>query len=82
MTKISQDTAMGIAIVLTCLMILVRERWFLAETNKGRRLVGRFGPTRAMWILRGLLLTFALFGCCLATGVVRPIQWQRAPGTP
>lgn len=82
MTKISQDTAMGIAIVLACLMIFVREQWFLAETNKGRRLVGRFGPTRAIWILRGVLLAFSVFGCCLATGIVHPIQWRRASENP
>jgi len=82
MTKISQDTAMGIAIVLTCLMILARERWFLSETAKGRGLVTRYGQTRAMWILRGVLLAFGLFGCGLATGVVRPIQWHRAPENP
>ena len=66
---------MGIAIVLTCLMVLFRDRWFLAETTKGRRLVERFGAERAVWILRALLLLIAIFGGLLARGVIRPIQW-------
>ncbi len=75
MTKFSQDTAMGIAIVFACLMILFRDRWFLAETTKGQRLVQRYGAQRAVWILRGLLLVIAVFGGLLASGVVRPIKW-------
>lgn len=76
MTKFSQDLAMGVAIVLACLMILFRERWFLDNTTKGQRLVQRFGAERAVWILRGLLLLFATFGGLLASGTIRPIQWK------
>lgn len=75
MSKVAQDTAMGVAIVLTCVMILVRERWFLAETSKGQRLVKWCGPTTALWLLRGLLVTIAVFGGLLAGGVVHPIRW-------
>lgn len=75
MWKFSQDTAMGVAIILACLMILFRERWFLAETTKGQRLSARFGPSRALWILRGLLLAVATLGGLLAAGVIHPIRW-------
>lgn len=75
MWKFSQDTAMGIAIILACLMILFRERWFLAETTKGQRLTTRFGPVRAIWILRGLLFAVATLGGLLAAGVIHPIRW-------
>ncbi|MBS0206884.1 MAG: hypothetical protein JSS49_28755 [Planctomycetes bacterium] len=75
MSKVSQDATMGIAIVLACLMILVRERWFLAETSKGRGLVQWCGPTRALWLLRGILLALAAFGGLLASGQVRPLRW-------
>ena len=75
MPKISQDAAMGIAIVLACLMILVREKWFLAETTKGQRLVRWFGAVRALWILRAVLLTISAVGGLLAGGVIQPIRW-------
>lgn len=66
---------MGIAMVLFCLMILFRERWFLAETNKGQRLVRRFGDSGALWVLRSILVTIAIVGILLATGVIHPIRW-------
>jgi hypothetical protein len=75
MTTLSQDTVMGVAVVLACLMFLLRERWFLAQTGKGQRLVRRFGDARAVWILRGILLSIATLGILLATGWIRPIQW-------
>ncbi len=75
MARLSQDMVMGTAIVLVCLILLFRERWFLAETGKGQRLVRRFGIARAVWILRGLLLVIAILGGLLAGGIVRPIRW-------
>ena len=76
MSKSSQDLAMGIAIVLACLMILFRERWFLEHTVKGQRLVRRFGDARAAWVLRGLLLLIATLGGLLASGMIPRITWQ------
>ena len=75
MTKISQDTVMGIAIVLASLMLLVREQWFLSNTQKGRKLVEWFGAGTAVWVLRGTLTATAILGGLLAGGIVRPIQW-------
>ncbi|HEY4259556.1 MAG TPA: hypothetical protein VGM98_05345 [Schlesneria sp.] len=75
MWKLSQDTAMGIAIVLVCLMLLFRDQWFLVQTTKGQRLVQRFGVTRALWIFRGLLLALAILGGLLAAGIIHPIRW-------
>jgi hypothetical protein len=66
---------MGVALVLTCLLVLLRERWFLAETGKGQRLVKRFGVNGATWLLRGLLLAGAVFGGLLAGGVIQPVKW-------
>lgn len=77
MWKVSQDTAMGVAMILFCLMLLFRERWFLAETTKGQRLVQRFGSATAIWILRGCLFAVALLGGLLAVGIVKPIRWGR-----
>lgn len=77
MTKVSQDTAMGIGIVLVCLMLMTRDRWFLAETSKGRRLVAWLGETWGLWVLRGVLLALAALGALLASGLIRPIRWER-----
>jgi hypothetical protein len=75
MARFSQDAVMGIAIVLCCVLLLFRERWFLAETGKGQRLVQQFGFDLAVWILRGVLLSIAVLGGLLASGIVRPIRW-------
>lgn len=69
---------MGIAIVLACLMLLFRDRWFLAQTEKGKSLVGWLGETQALWVLRAILLGFAAVGALLATGFIRPIKWDWA----
>lgn len=67
---------MGIAIVAVCLLILMRERWFLSETKKGQRLVAWLGPVRAIWALRGILGLIAAVGALLASEIIRPIRWQ------
>lgn len=75
MTRLSQNTAMGIAIVLLSLLLLARDQWFLTETPKGKRLVNRFGPGKALWIFRGLLGLLAIVGGLLAADVIRPLKW-------
>ena len=67
---------MGWAIVVACCLIGVREQWFLKETTKGQRLVRRFGPDRARWVMRGILALLITLGMLLANGVIRPIRWQ------
>ena len=76
MTRLTQDQGMGIAIVAVCLLILMRERWFLSETKKGQRLVTWLGPVRAIWALRGILGLIAAVGALLASEIIRPIRWQ------
>jgi len=73
--RLSQEMAMGVAVAIVCLLLLLRERWILAETVKGQRLVKWCGATRASWLLRSLLLAGALFGGLLAGGVIRPLKW-------
>ncbi|MFP6701663.1 MAG: hypothetical protein VB861_07950 [Planctomycetaceae bacterium] len=46
--------------------------WLLEQTSKGRRLVGWFGPTWGVWVLRGLLACVVVFGILLAADVVGP----------
>lgn len=75
MPMISQDTAMGAGIVTLCVMLLFRERRILEQTRRGRRLVEWYGPVRAPWVFRAMLLAGITFGGLLANGVVRPIQW-------
>jgi hypothetical protein len=73
MTRFSQDTAMGTAIAIASLLLLVREQWFLDQTEKGQTLVRWFGAASALWVLRGILLAMIALGALLASGVVRPI---------
>ncbi len=67
---------MGVAIVLVCLMILFRERWFLENTSRGQYLLRRFGPEGAPWALRGFLLLIAILGGLLASGLIPRIAWS------
>ena len=66
---------MGITVAVLCGLGLWKERWFLEQTEKGRRLVRWFGPRRALLILRLLFGAGTLFGILLATDVIRPIGW-------
>lgn len=75
MTRIPQDTVMGLAMAVASCMLLVKEQWFLNQTQKGQALVKWFGAKTAIWVLRGILAATALLGGLLAGGIVRPIQW-------
>jgi hypothetical protein len=66
---------MGTAVALLCAAGLWHDRWFLEHTGKGQRLVGWLGEAKALWTLRGLFTVGALFGCLLAIGIIKPIQW-------
>lgn len=72
---VNEQFVMGLGIALVCLAGLLKERWLLANTRKGQRLVTWFGSRRALWVLRGLLALGAVFGALLAVDVVRPMRW-------
>lgn len=74
-TPLNDRILVGVVTALLCAWGLWAERWFLAETRKGRALVRRFGPERAAWILRALCAAGIVFGTLLAIGVIRPVQW-------
>ncbi len=75
MFPLSQDAVMGSGIIVLCLMLWSRDRWFLDHTSNGQRLVAWCGPARAPWVLRAILLAGITFGALLANGIIRPIQW-------
>ncbi len=66
---------MGIAVASVCLLGLWKDRWFLANTKKGRQFVQWFGEQKGLWALRVLFAVGILFGALLATDVIRPVQW-------
>lgn len=66
---------MGLAMAMLCLTGLVKDRWLLANTNKGRRLVGWLGETRALWLFRVLMGFGIVFGVLLAGNWIRPVHW-------
>lgn len=73
---IDERILIGVLIVLLCLTGLWFEHWLLMQTKKGQRLVRWFGPGRALWILRTLLVAGVVFGILLASGIIRPVQWS------
>ncbi len=70
-----QRVLVGSLIVVLCVLLFLKERWFLENTAKGRRLHRWFGPTQAPRVFRGLIVGGMIFGGLLASGVIRPIQW-------
>lgn len=65
----------GIVTAGLCVFGLAKSAWILENTSKGARLSRWFGPGRAIWVLRGLLILGAVFGLLLAANVIKPIQW-------
>ena len=72
---IPQYVLVGSLVIVLCMMLFVRHRWFLENSSKGQRLIRWFGPEMAPWVLRILAALGMIFGGLLATGIIRPIQW-------
>jgi len=70
-----EQILMGMAVAVLCGLGLWKARWFLENTEKGRRMVRWFGPRRALWVLQLLFGAGALFGILLAADVIRPVRW-------
>ena len=66
---------MGIAVASVSLLGLWKDRWFLANTKKGRQFAKWFGEVKGLWALRVLFACGILFGLLLASDIVRPLQW-------
>ena len=75
MLPLSNDMAMGAGAITLCLMLWVRQRWFLEQTRKGQKLVEMVGSKNAPWVLTLILVAGIAFGGLLAKGVIKPIQW-------
>ncbi len=65
----------GVSVAALCAFGLLKQRWMLDETPKGRRLVAWLGEPRAHWTVRVLLAIGIAFGTLLACGVIRPVEW-------
>lgn len=65
----------GVAVAVTCLLGIRHEKWLLANTKKGQRIVRWFGEAKAPWVWRGLCGIGILFGVLLAADIIRPVQW-------
>lgn len=66
---------MGVGIASICLTGLVRHRWLLTRTSKGRSLVQRFGAATARNLIWLLCVLGVAFGSLLASGILRPVAW-------
>ena len=62
---------------MLCTVALRYDRWFVHRTAKGRLLTAKFGERKAVWLWRGVLTAWIVFGLCLATGFIRPMDWNR-----
>ncbi|WP_131818374.1 MULTISPECIES: hypothetical protein [Planctopirus] len=73
---ISQELAMGLALIGMSLFFLQRAVWIVAETRKGQWLKSRLGEDRAVMTVRLIAMSFALIGGLLAAGVIEPWRWE------
>jgi len=70
-----EQAILGLTVTVLCAVGLWKDRWFLANTKKGRRLSRWLGETRGLWVLRSLLVLGAAFGVLLAMNMIRPVRW-------
>jgi hypothetical protein len=71
---VPQHVAMGLAIVLVSLFLLINQQRLLVHSRYGRLLRHWFGEERSPHVLRVLLALTAIFGVLLAIEVVRPLN--------
>ncbi len=71
----TEQIFIGAVTAVLCLMGIAKSRWVLDNTQKGTRLASWFGPSKAIWVLRGLFGLGAVFGILLAANLLKPIQW-------
>ena len=72
---LKEQILIGLISAFLCALGLWNDRWFLANTKKGQRMVRWFGHRKALWILRGVLCVGILLGFLLAGGIIHPIRW-------
>ena len=65
----------GIVLILSVIGF-IKAQWIQANTRKGQRLTRSLGPLPALWVIRLIFITGALFGGALAAGWIQPIQWN------
>lgn len=65
----------GLTVAVLCAVGIYKDRWFLTQTKKGKRLIGWFGEEKAIWVLRGVYGLGMLFGLLMALNVIRPVNW-------
>ncbi len=71
----TEQIFIGATVALLCLFGLVKDRWLLEHTRKGKWLIQKCGEQTGLTILRCLLGGGALVGILLACNVIRPVQW-------
>ena len=68
----TQQSFMGLAIVVLSMIGLLFTPKFLLASHMGRKLKARVGDARALGIARIILVSSLLFGACLAMGLINP----------
>ena len=70
-----EQTLMGTAVAVACVVGLKHSEWLVKNTKKGRWLTERLGEKKALWSVRVFLVFGVLFGVLLAVGIVSPVTW-------
>ena len=70
-----EQAMMGCVMAAVCFWGLVKSRWFLAETPKGKRLQRWLGESYGLLLLRLLFALGTTAGAARAADWIRPISW-------
>jgi hypothetical protein len=65
----------GVLTAVLCGAGIVRRRWLIEHTRKGRWLAERWGAAQAERVLVAILLCGVALGVLLALGVINPVRW-------
>jgi hypothetical protein len=73
---ISQDMAMGLAIVAVCCCGLIKLEWLMHHSRNCQRLAELWGPNHGRGAVRFVLLAGIVVGSFLAAGWIHPWRWD------
>ncbi|MEO1997379.1 MAG: hypothetical protein ABGZ17_19145 [Planctomycetaceae bacterium] len=71
----NEQTLIGYTTAVLCIVGLAKAGWLLNHSRYGQHLIRWFGPRRAPFVLRLILLLGTVFGLLLGIDWIQPIRW-------
>jgi hypothetical protein len=71
----NEQILIGYTTAALCIVGLAQADWLLNHSRHGQRLIRWFGPRRAPFVLRLILLMGTVLGLLLGNDWIQPIRW-------